>query len=358
MTNNLMTSIRRLLHLIRKQNYFLVATSILFASCNSSSKKSEVNIEPNTITNSKSIVNPIDGIPIFEKYLDTISIYGPHSITRNVLEDKNGNIWFASWEGIIQYDGKQFTNYTLKYGLRQFHIFSMLEDSKGNLWFGTVGAGVYKFDGNYFSNFTTEHQLGGNKVFCITEDKVGNIWFGTDNGASIYNGNTFINFTTQHGLSNNFVSAIVEAKSGVLWFGTNGGVDRYDGKTFTKFKIGADFSFMNVRNIIEDRKENIWISCQNGVFRFDGKSINNITPNFAGCIFEDKIGNIWLSESEVDGSVMNLLRYDGKSMTKIARSKQVFGITEDRAENIWFGTANGVQRYDEKKLIDFKKRIK
>ena len=338
----------------RVKNCTLVFLLLFILSCNNEKTPKENTVEIKTNSSPRLVTNSIDGDPTFDKTLDIISTQGPRNITRNLLEDRNGNIWFATWEGIIQYDGKQFTNFTLKYGLRQFHIFSILEDKKGNLWFGTIGAGVYKYDGQYFSNFTTEHQLGGNKVFCIAEDESGNIWLGTDNGASCFNGNTFINYTTQHGLSNNFVSTIAEDKSGKLWLGTNGGVDCYDGKAFTKFKIEADFSFTNVRSIIEDRNENIWISCQNGVFRFDGKSIAKISPEFAVCILEDKIGNIWLSGGEVTGREMILLKYNGKSLTEITRSKQVFGIIEDRTGNIWYGTANGVIRYDGKVFEDFK----
>ncbi len=335
------------------QVYFLLIVFSFITSCTNGKKGREKKDEIKKETVEQQAAIPVDGDPTFEKNLDTVSIYGPQSITRNLLEDRSGNIWIASWDGIIQYDGKQFTNHTLKFGLRQFHIFSLLEDSKGNLWFGTIGAGIYKYDGKYFSNFTTEHQLGGNKVFCIAEDKTGNIWLGTDNGASCFNGNTFINYTTQHGLSDNFVSAIAEDKSGKLWLGTNSGVDCYDGKAFTKFKIGADFSVTNVRSIIEDSNEDIWISCQNGVFRFDGKSIDKISPEFAVCILEDKMGNIWLSGGEVSGREMILLKYNGKSLTEITRSKQVFGIIEDRTGNIWYGTANGVIRYDGKAFEGF-----
>jgi ligand-binding sensor domain-containing protein len=80
-------------------------------------------------------------------------------------------------------------------------------------------------------------------------------------------------------------------------------------------------------------------------------------------LFEDKTGNIWLSVIEsnaYDSNVkqdfrMVLLRYDleaanGNSFTRIIeKSKpkdvQVFGITEDKEGNIWFGTMKGVCRY-------------
>ena len=68
----------------------------------------------------------------------------------------------------------------------------------------------------------------------------------------------------------------------------------------------------------------------------------NLTSN----IYEDKTGNLWLSEGMVNSSDMTLSRYDGKSFTKITEDKQVFGIIQDKSGNFWFGTANGVCRYD------------
>ena len=35
-----------------------------------------------------------------------ITSHGPGSLVRAVIQDKKGNIWMASWEGIIRYDGK------------------------------------------------------------------------------------------------------------------------------------------------------------------------------------------------------------------------------------------------------------
>ena len=83
------------------------------------------------------------GDPNFVVAPDIVSTQGPSNITRNILQDRNGNYWFASWEGIVRYDGKLFTYVTLKEGLRRFHVFSVLEDQTGNLWFGMIrGGGV------------------------------------------------------------------------------------------------------------------------------------------------------------------------------------------------------------------------
>ena len=77
------------------------------------------------------------------------------------------------------------------------------------------------------------------------------------------------------------------------------------------------------------------------------------SENFIGYIFEDTAGNIWLSESDAHGNMMNLNRYDQTGITKIASEHQIFGITEDNDGNIWFGTENGASRYDGISITNF-----
>jgi ligand-binding sensor domain-containing protein len=151
-----------------------------------------------------------------------ITSHGPGGVVRAVIQDRKGNIWIASWEGIIRYDGKSFTNITSKVSSARF--FSVLEDRKGNFWFATVGSGVYYYDGKYFQHFTTKEGLGGNIVLSIYEDKKGNIWFGAG-GLSRYDGKSFRNYT--------HFTSIIEVKTGKLWISTKDNIliyDGYDGK--------------------------------------------------------------------------------------------------------------------------------
>jgi ligand-binding sensor domain-containing protein len=323
-----------------------------------------------------STVLPDTSLPIDDPYFivtkDTFSTHGPRSITRNLLQDRRGNYWFSTWEGIIGYDGKRFTNYTLKFGLRRFHTFSILEDRAGNIWFGSIGGGVYrcdpsalqKKDENTFTLFTTADGLPHNYVLSMFEDRDGIIWFGTEDGVSSYDpsassgvgGKIFTNYSTASGLGGPSVNSITQDKSGIIWFATRYGVESdvsyYDPSTMSKegsesisiFKNKIGDAFSNVRSILNDQAGNIWIGGQTGLYRYDGKNLERLSTNFIGYIYEDKAGNIWLSESEENG--MSLTRYDGKTFTKIKSDEQVFGIMEDKAGYIWFGTVNGAYRYD------------
>jgi ligand-binding sensor domain-containing protein len=295
-----------------------------------------------------------------------VTTYGPQGITRNIIQDKKGNIWIAAFDGIFRYDGKSFTNITSKVSSARF--FSVLEDKKGHLWLGSIGSGVYCYDGLSFQNFTTQDGLINNRVSCIYEDKAGNIWFGTEIGASCYDGKSFRNYRM-----NGSVNSIIEDRTGKFWFATTGNTFVFDGKTFSVF-THEDKPFTNVRCLIEDKKGNIWLGGADGLWCYNGGSFTNFTQKFVGHIIEDKQGNIWTSSESANspawvgsetGNIQAwaLSRYDGKSLfnkrptvTEVTNKGMIFGILEDDKGGIWFGAFDGVHRYDGKTITDFKEK--
>ena len=358
-----------------KQTHCLLLILFFFNSCNGQITKSDLQT---------SVDAGID--PYFIESIDTISPYGPNHITRDVLQDRNGNLWFATWLGIIKYDGKLFTNYTLKENLIQFHVVSVFEDKKRNLWFGTARGGLYRYDGISFTLFTTKDGLADNTVTAFAEDNEGNIWFGTDNGASRYDGKAFTNFTMKDGLISNSVSAIIQDKNGKLWFGcrpgnymsNDGGISCYNtstplstsGKTFTAFTNKDGSPFKNITSLLEDKNGNIWIGQFDGltVFNPSTKSYTDLlTDHLTYYMIDDQEGNIWLTHSEpnpYNSNIPNqvLYRYDvsTNSFTMIIEKNgpndfQIFGKTEDKDGNIWFGTMHGPCRYDGKSFTYFTK---
>ncbi|HEY5822833.1 MAG TPA: two-component regulator propeller domain-containing protein, partial [Cyclobacteriaceae bacterium] len=312
--------------------------------------------------------------------IDGKTSHGPRSIIRSIIQDRKGNIWMTSWEGVFRYDGKWFTNMTSNVSSARF--FSILEDRRGNLWFGSIGEGVFRYDarlpdgqGKSFQNFRIKDGLVNNDIVSIYEDKTGNIWFGAWGGASRYDGKSFRNYIIDEDsmyedqTGKTFpdrlpyeVNSIIEDKTGKLWFATRGNTFVYDGKTFTVFRRNDDKPFINVRTIIEDRKGNIWLAGNDGLWRYDGRAFTNFIKDFAGYVYEDKKGNIWTSsESDKKGNFgstsrgstgqesWTLSRYNEKSLSdknavpEIIRAKEgmVFGILEANDGSIWFGTLDG-----------------
>lgn len=324
---------------------------------------------------------------------NAITTPAPKGIVRTIKQDNKGNIWITSWHGVYKYDGKSFTNITRKISSARF--FSVLEDKNGDLWFASIGSGVYHYNGKSFKHFTTADGLASNAVTNIYEDKQGNIWFGTDAGVSHYNGKSFTNLKLnelpckveadsiqapvfqlslpKNQWIHNDVNAIIENKDGKLWFATRGYAVVYDGKKFITITRKDGKPFTNVRSMIKDKKGNIWLGGADGLWLYDGKTFNNLTKKFVGYIYEDKKGNIWTSAERADQhdqvpAVNNakplawaISRYDAKSLTskkplvtEIAYKTMIFGILEDHQGNIWFGAMDGVYRYDGNTITDFK----
>jgi ligand-binding sensor domain-containing protein len=355
---------------------------IFFVFCTSCNGQVKTNLPKDTVNKQQTITDNGLGIPktsdemkpfldagvdpYFVETKDTFSTKGPQCIVRNLIQDKTGNFWFATWHGIIKYDGKIFTNYTLKEGLIHFHVITLFEDSKGNIWFSNARGGVYCYDGKSFSLFTTKKGLIDNTANCIAEDKNGNIWFGTEKGTSRYDGITFTNFTTKNGLSDNYINAIIKDKTGKMWFGTNNGINIYDGKSFTIFTDKDNLPFKQVASLFEDKIGTFWIgswakqSGGNGLCRYDGKNVSKlISPYFVMYMCQDTKGNLWLAYNKGSDNInFALYSYDGQSFDKIIEQNKtdnpvIFGIIEDKNGNIWFGTAKGVCRYDGKSFDYF-----
>jgi len=304
-----------------------------------------------------------------------ITANGPTSITRNIIQDRKGNLWIAAFDGVFQYDGKSFTNIISEVSSARF--FSLLEDQKGNLWFGSIGAGVYQYDGKSFQQFTSEEGLLNSEILCMYEDKAGNLWFGVNGGLSRYDGKSFRNYLMegdsimedQTGKTipalqrpSNEVNAIVEDKTGKFWMGTRGNAFVYDGNTFATV-IHNGTPFTNVRTIIEDKAGNIWLGGNDGLWRYDGSTFTNFTPDFVGYIHEDQTGNIWTSSETAQGWALS--RYEETSLshkkptvTEIRSEYEgnrgmIFGILEADDGSIWYGGLDGVHRYDGNTLTNY-----
>jgi ligand-binding sensor domain-containing protein len=258
------------------------------------------------------------------KSLDEISIKTSQKgvSVRGIVEDKVGNIWFATSAGLVKFDGEKFETYSTEVGLQNEEIWSICIDRRGLIWVGT-GNGVSHFDGEKFTPFilpetwveNPQPMLSDKLVFQFLEDKNGTMWLVTDgNGIFKYKNGKFIHLTSKNGLTDNNVADILEDKQGNIWIGTFfGGVSRYDGKTYTNFTRDGVIEGIETYNFCEDRQGNIWFSAEGyGVYRYDGAdftqftSDKGLTTNVVQSIYEDNKGQLWF------GTWQGISIYDGQ----------------------------------------------
>jgi ligand-binding sensor domain-containing protein/signal transduction histidine kinase len=270
---------------------------------------------------------------------------------RCLLQDRKGNLWFSSDEGVTRYDGKYLSHFEISNSTRNSNIvLCMLEDSSGFLWFGTFGGGVICFDGIKLTQYTEDEGLSNNIVNCIIQDKSGDFWMATSGGGvSKFDGKVFTHYTTSEGLASNQVRSILQDRDGKIWFGTFGsGVSLFDGTNFFNYSVGEGFPANHIASIIQDNIGNIWFgSYQQGLVKYDGLNFTQFTEaqglssNKVLCISQDEYGKLWLGTSGggisiFDGEIFsNYTEEDGLS------NNYVRCLLIGREGDFWFGTRDG-----------------
>jgi ligand-binding sensor domain-containing protein/signal transduction histidine kinase len=197
-----------------------------------------------------------------------------------IYQDKRGNMWFATWNGVDKYDGTYLTHYSKESGLVDSVVFAVLEDEYDNIWFGTR-KGLSRFDGKSFTNYSSAQGMIGEIIFTILEDHTGTLWLGTnDNGICKFDGKSFTYFTPGHGLSHPMVIGMIEDRKNNIWICTGYGVNKFDGKYFTWYTTEQGLTNNVTKNIIEDRNGHIWIGCLTGLNRYIGDTMPNNTSRY------------------------------------------------------------------------------
>lgn len=89
--------------------------------------------------------------------------------------------FFISFFGFCQ--NLNFNSLSVKDGLSQHDVSSIIQDSEGFIWLGTYD-GLNRFDGysleNFFHSNQDEQSLSSNRVQCLFEDNKKRLWAGTD----------------------------------------------------------------------------------------------------------------------------------------------------------------------------------
>ncbi len=95
-----------------------------------------------------------------------------------IVEDKYGFLWFGTPNGLIRYDGYDFTNYSCdnnnENSLSNNYILSLCTDVEGNLWIGTR-AGITVFLPQY-ERFLRVPLYSNLEVYQISTDAEGRVW--------------------------------------------------------------------------------------------------------------------------------------------------------------------------------------
>jgi ligand-binding sensor domain-containing protein len=109
--------------------------------------------------------------------------------------------------------------------------------------------------------------------------------------------------------------------------------------------------------LVQDRDGFFWIATQSGLLKWDGYTLRKPkgSPDAIYAIYEDTEGLIWVGSSvglsmyDKSAGAFTVYRHDPNDPKSISEGHSVYAmqsIAEDSTGNIWYGTHNGLNRYD------------
>lgn len=228
---------------------------------------------------------------------------------RSICQDKDGFMWFGTPDGLDKFDGKNFINYNrlLKDTLTaNYQIsYNIIEDKQGILWIATYSNGIILFDKNRevitrLKHTNDPNSLSNDRVLNVFEDKDANIWVATAGGGlDLWRKDQkgFAHFrhnpNDPTSIGSNFLSSIADDSKGNLWIlSVDGIVSKYTPKTgvFENIVLPNTSHSVTLRRgisqvIYVDSDDNVYTGSFYGLFIIDGKTgsikhIPQLNPKF------------------------------------------------------------------------------
>ena len=132
------------------------------------------------------------------------------------FEDKEGNLWLTTAEGVDCFRDTPVVNFSVHEGLTADKVESILTSRDGTVWIGNHG-GLDLVHGNHVSSIGPRNGLPGDRVTSLLEDHAGRLWVGLDNGLFVYEHGKFMPVQYPGGSLLGIVVAMTEDIDHNIW---------------------------------------------------------------------------------------------------------------------------------------------
>ncbi len=293
------------------------------------------------------------------------------STITDLLQDKNGFMWFATAEGLHRYDGYTFKIYKTEQGnihsLADNYLTALAQDGQGNLYIGANNGSLCKLDNATGSFIRLNNKWNGNNNFYpinhLALDGNNQLWIATEGGGLILtdtNGQSLRVLNKQSNtLNNNYIRKTIVNKNG-LFVCTQNGLSVLD-QHFNNTIISELDSFLlqYVTDVLPINATSFYVSTLGqGLFLWDSKkkTVTKIDlPKMRGSrylefILKDSENDLWIGTS--NGGLLRIIDnqvYTYNNNPLISNSLVGDDVNKgiiDHNGNLWFGTISGISKFD------------
>jgi two-component system sensor histidine kinase ChiS len=313
---------------------------------------------------------------------------GASALVSQYMEDKAGNIWFATAEHGVGYLKSDTYEVTFFENNKDDHetindntTFSVFQDRSGLIWCGTWKGGANILDpralnfGYFKHESDKQNTLTNNSIFSFCPKSKHEVYIGTNMGACLFDLDTKTftqlpvdekkEFSLQH---NTIVVTIYIHDDGSVWLCSFGsGIYRYYPKE-NRYEVYGSFghdttslSFHTPVAILKDKKNRLWVGTEEGLNLYNPDKnnftrINSIRTNgkhtddvIASMILRDD-GRIWIGTIAKGLYIFDpdTRKAEVYTSTVLPSDAPMIAMKLDSKKNLWIGTTSGLYSIDRK----------
>ena len=268
----------------------------------------------------------------------------------SVFIDREDNMWFTDSRGIDKITNITLVNYYQTSGLPENEVTAIVETNDGRHVFGHNNKLSILQNDKFKVIELPGKQNSLTRVLDMVKDNKGEIWFSA-NTLGIGRLTTNDRILWYPSINGFMATSISQDISGRIWIGSNHGLYYLVGNKIIEYEHNALFRKNGTRKIYPRDKGGIYVTGINGVWQVNPDTVIKLkaedeSQQFnAFSYFKDKKGTEFIG-------TMNGLFYINNGILKRFINKKlnitnpIYFILQDNENFYWFGTNNGVYRWD------------
>jgi ligand-binding sensor domain-containing protein/signal transduction histidine kinase len=267
----------------------------------------------------------------------------PENRIRAIAQTPDGYLWVGTSSGVARFDGVRFTVYSRVNtpSMRDDNVRFLSVARDGALWLATDGGGVLRYRSGLFESFGPEQGLANEFVGAVLEDRRGDVWAATNRGLYRGRGGRFVRVDEPLHLSNIAFFCLRELSDGTLLAGGPSGLFRIEDGAPRPFGVGAPDG---VYHIGQTRDGHLWLGTSHGLRVVGGTDPGGFAKTMIPAVTQDHAGGIWVGTG---GAGLFLKRHGSADVLRVEvdlPDQTVSAVVEDREQNVWVGTSDGLVR--------------
>jgi ligand-binding sensor domain-containing protein/signal transduction histidine kinase len=265
---------------------------------------------------------------------------GPQFRPHRLLRDRNGGLWIGAVvdRGLLHIHKGTTDLFTRADGLSGGAVSSLFEDREGNIWVATLD-GLDRFRDFAVPTISVQQGLSSQGVAAVLAARDGSLWLGTSNGLNRWNKGqiTIYRKRSLHG---------VRAGSSLSGLTPGRGADS---KGMVREITDSGLPDNPVDSLFQDYRGQIWVATLSGVAFFKSDRfvpVGSVPNGVVYSIAADRAGNVWMSHQEALFHLLEARMLERIPWAKLGRREPASALLHDAVQGgLWVGFQEGGVAY-------------